>query len=420
MTNVFDLIEEFYTQDEEWNSVLQQACAEDFLRYKTWQGAKDGELVKIWDYITILCIYLGNSENFLGDMSREDFIDCVGWCCRNVSGFPATESNIAHFLDVMQEFYAYMKKKRIITRDNAPAEAKAKLLIDGRLQIVGKDGSFLPGNDRYNLYSTPDLPTKVYLNIGERMQNLLDDVQKRTEEGMYVCRNIFTNEKYTLMLPVDDNIDTEGYIFMGHIFYENTMVMNFLRGLVMSQTSRKRFFEVVSAAKDWFAVRQGGEMSWEEFIDRNPMFVRHVSVLYAIYVRMEGFNFSTQISDYQPAALLEDKTSAMLESLRGTGLFSAYDIQLMRTMWSDFMLRGNALPDNTDADFEHWTAAVMYCFVKLNDVYTFTEKQVFAMCRATDHAKLKQMIDMLNETLQLEAHDPRYVNEEGLLLMLLQ
>ena len=40
-------------------------------------SAKDGELVKIWDYITILCIYLGNSENFLGDMSREDFIDCV-------------------------------------------------------------------------------------------------------------------------------------------------------------------------------------------------------------------------------------------------------------------------------------------------------------------------------------------------------
>ena len=42
------------------------------------------------------------------------------------------------------------------------------------------------------------------------------------------------------------------------------------------------------------------------------------------------------------------------------------------------------------------------------------------MCRATDHAKLKQMIDMINENLQLEAHDPRYVNEEGLLLMLLQ
>ena len=32
MTNVLDLIEEFYTQDDEWNSVLKQACAEDLLR----------------------------------------------------------------------------------------------------------------------------------------------------------------------------------------------------------------------------------------------------------------------------------------------------------------------------------------------------------------------------------------------------
>ena len=54
-----------------------------------------------------------------------------------------------------------MKKKRIITRDNAPAEAKAKLLVDGKLQIVGKDGSFLPEYDRYNLYSTPDLRRSV-------------------------------------------------------------------------------------------------------------------------------------------------------------------------------------------------------------------------------------------------------------------
>ena len=142
MTNVFDLIEEFYTQDEEWNTVLQQACAEDFLRYKTWQGAKDGELVKIWDYITILCIYLGNSENFLGDMSREDFIDCVGWCCRNVSGFPATESNIAHFLDVMQEFYAYMKKKRIITRDNAPAKPKPSCWLTENCRLSAKMAAF--------------------------------------------------------------------------------------------------------------------------------------------------------------------------------------------------------------------------------------------------------------------------------------
>ncbi len=515
MTNVFDLIEEFYTQDEEWNSVLQQACAEDFLRYKTWQGTKDGELVKIWDYITILCIYLGNSDNFLGDMSREDFIDCVGWCCRNVSGFKATETNVEKFLDTMQDFYSYMKKKRIITRDSAPSEAKAKLLADGRLQIIDKDGHFLPEHERYNVYSTPDLPTKVYLNIGERMQKLMDDVQsffkqkrfkrdvaradflhggmvqngisiettdseeytqtfwdyflfdyhllvndktplehyydvitkdntddadvsldilkeliqaklvlfevqKRTEEGMYICRNIFTNEKYTLMLPMDENTETEGYIFMGHIFYENTMVMNFLRGFVMPQSSRKRFYEVISEAKEWFAIRQKGEVSWEEFISRNPVFVRHVSLLYAVYVRMEGFNYTTDVVDYEPTPIRKDRITSMLGSLTGSGVFSAYDVQLLHTMWSDFMKAFGFMLEEPEQDAGYWVAALIYNFVKLNEVYTFTDKQIARICHAEDEELLQQSIGAVKEALRLEPHDPRYVNEEGLLLMLLQ
>ena len=32
MINVFDLVEDFYAQDEEWNTVLRQKYAEDFLR----------------------------------------------------------------------------------------------------------------------------------------------------------------------------------------------------------------------------------------------------------------------------------------------------------------------------------------------------------------------------------------------------
>ena len=74
MINVFDLVEDFYAQDEEWNTVLRQKYAEDFLRLKSWQGASEDELLDIWNYMTVMCIYLGNSEHFLGDMTREDFI----------------------------------------------------------------------------------------------------------------------------------------------------------------------------------------------------------------------------------------------------------------------------------------------------------------------------------------------------------
>ena len=69
-------------------------------------------------------------------------------------------------------------------------------------------------------HDASEMDTSVdILNELIKAKLVLFDVQRRTEEGMYVCRNIFTNEKYTLMLPVDDNIDTEGLYFHGAIFF---------------------------------------------------------------------------------------------------------------------------------------------------------------------------------------------------------
>ena len=114
MDNIFDLVADFYAQDEEWNTVLQQSYVENFLRTKLWQGASEEELYQAWDHITVLCIFLGNSDNYLGDMSKEDFIDCVGWCARNVSDFFVTYEQIDSFFATMTELYAHLKKKRII------------------------------------------------------------------------------------------------------------------------------------------------------------------------------------------------------------------------------------------------------------------------------------------------------------------
>ncbi|MBR4959058.1 MAG: hypothetical protein IKY55_06610, partial [Phascolarctobacterium sp.] len=112
MNNVFDLVADFYGQDEDWNTVLRQSYVENFLRAKSWQGASDEELTESWDYITLLCLYLGNSENFLGDMSRDDFIDCIAWCGRNVADFRLTDKRVTKFLDVMIELYAHLHNKK--------------------------------------------------------------------------------------------------------------------------------------------------------------------------------------------------------------------------------------------------------------------------------------------------------------------
>lgn len=515
MDNVFDLVEGFYIQDPEWNNVLRQKYAEDFLRLKSWQGAKDEELLKIWDYMTELLLYLGNADNFLGDMNREDFIDCVGWCCRNVSDFLPTPANIGKFLDTMAEMYAFFKKKRIITSDNAPVEAKAKLLQNGKVQMLDEDGFFLPEYERYNLYTTPDLPAKVFLNIGERLQNLLGALQtffgaqkykrdieratylyggvlmsgvvnekpeseeyiqtfwdyflfdyhmiaddktplqhfyddicatgfsadgvvsrdvlqellkarlvlfevlEQTPEGLYSCRNILTDERYLLQLPIDDELDTTGYIFMGHIFYDNSMVMNFVRGMLMNKAARKRFFEVLGAAKDWFAVRLGGECSWDAFIRRNPIFVRHLSLIYAAYMRLEGFNYETKIEHYTPQPLLQDKTSVLIEKMLRPYAFAAYDIALAKTLWSDYLAAAGKTSEAIHV-CEAWAAGAIFSFIMLNDVYNYDIEQISAMCYGVPKTAIERVAAEIWDKLDLQKHDPRYINEEGLLLMVLQ
>ena len=74
--NVYDLVEDFYAHDEGWNTLLRQEYAEGFLRMEAWKGKKNSDLYRSWDNLTMLCLYLGSAETFLGDMNADDFIDC--------------------------------------------------------------------------------------------------------------------------------------------------------------------------------------------------------------------------------------------------------------------------------------------------------------------------------------------------------
>ncbi|MGM9562423.1 MAG: hypothetical protein ACI3WT_09315 [Phascolarctobacterium sp.] len=514
MDNIFDLVADFYAQDEEWNTVLQQSYVENFLRTKLWQGASEEELYQAWDHITVLCIFLGNSDNYLGDMSKEDFIDCVGWCARNVSDFFVTYEQIDSFFATMTELYAHLKKKRIITNANAPQEARAKLLANGEVQMLDSDGHFLPRFERYNVYSTPDLPAKVFLNIGERLDNLLEalrkffedrrykkdieratflyagilmtgvvqekpgsaeytqcfwdyflfdyrmiandkvplqhfydsvveigfsgngkvsrdvllellkaklaffSVQGRTEDGLYSCVNVFTGEDYMLMLPFDEDVNTENMVFMGHVFYNNTMVMNCLRGMQIPKSSFKRFMKVMKQAKDWVAVRQGGKLSWDDFLSRFPMFVRHMSLIYSAYVKLDGFNEVTTHTNYRPAVELDDAVSEEIWYAMRPYAFSAYDIMLAQQLWYDYVA---CTGKNVDAirKPEIWAAGVINCFVLTNGVYNYKSEHISTMCNGVPISTINKTTQEIQEKNMLEPHDPRYINEEGLLLMLL-
>lgn len=509
--NVFDIVDEFYTQDPEWNSVIERRNVDNYLRSLAWQGVEDDRLTEIWSNIMLFCVFLGNSENFLGDMSRENFIDCVGWCGRNVAGFTINVTHIQEFLGDLDAFYSYLKNKKVIYKADGPSAALAKLIVNDKLQLLDRKGNFLSEIEKFNIYSSPDLPAKVFLNVGEKLDNLFEairnyyadlrfhrdleraaflysgvmasgvidekpdseeyaqsfwdyflfdyhllandkrpidyfyedlcennftaegeayedmllelrksrlilfSVKGQNEDNTFTCIDAFTNEAYNLSIPVDENSPTENMLFLGHIYYNDSMIINFIRGFQISPSAKKRMVQTMTKAKNWFGKRKKGGLSWQEFIERNGLFLRHICLIYSAFLRLDCFNYETAIVEYYSQAPREDRVAQLIEEMMKPYSFSAYDIALCQTMWSDFFTMTNKhvrMP-------EIWAAGIIRNFIDINGVYNYDLHKISEMCRSIPTSAIYRTSKEIYDTLALEQGDPRYINEEGLLLLLL-
>lgn len=179
MTNIYDLINDLYTDDEGWNTVLEFRYADQFLRMEAFRGATDDELMDIWQQVMYLMIYCGNTSYRIGDMTCEDFIYCISWCQRNIGDFELDYEGVDFFLSVIQRLLTFLKQKRAISNDTAAAKCRLKLLgPDGSLLLFRKDG-FLPEEyDRYRTNQEPDLEAKVFMQLGQKLSTLSDMMQK--------------------------------------------------------------------------------------------------------------------------------------------------------------------------------------------------------------------------------------------------
>ena len=169
MRNIYDDINEFYNQEPEWMQILPKQDVENFLRQEAWSGTSEDELSKLWEDLTIYFVYLVNSENFVGDMNRENFIDCVAWLARNIAGFQADYKTVSSFLAHMEVFYAHLAKKKMVRNGRAVSEAKERILRGNRVNYMDEEGFILPQFRESNIYPTADLPVKIFMNIGENL-----------------------------------------------------------------------------------------------------------------------------------------------------------------------------------------------------------------------------------------------------------
>lgn len=513
--NVYDVVEDFYAHDEGWNALLRQEYAEGFLRQEAWKGKKNSELYQIWDHLTILCLYLGSAETFLGDMNADDFIDCVAWCGRNISEFTPDYQNTKAFLESCDGLFKYLKSKNAVSNDTAPQAAAALLLQHDKMNIILPDGQFDDKNIGRAWDATPNVPAKIFLNIGERLQELLEvlhrffereyfrldldraaflyygilmgyDTDKKedieetsecfwdyflfdyhllrsdkrpleffyertclpdgsdyneafakrnsdvleelckarlavfkidsvTEDGAFYCTDWLTGEKYTLSLPLEENIDLNDAILLGHIFYNESMIMNYVSCLKIGKVAQKRLLNTLKDCKEWYGI-QDPTSGWEGFIERNPMVLRHMVFLYSAFVNLNSFSYETAHRNYMPAEIdYHDKVVLRIRQMMEPYHFSEQDIKLVIRLWADFKARTSReirMPDI-------WAAGAIYDFIKANGVYNYDDKKIAELCRNAPVDVMRRVAKEIWATLGMEEHDPRYINEEGLLLMAL-
>ena len=513
--NVYDLVEDFYAHDEGWNTLLRQEYAEGFLRMEAWKGKKNSDLYRSWDNLTMLCLYLGSAETFLGDMNADDFIDCIAWCGRNISEFTPDYKNTQDFLETCDGLFKYLKGKNAISNDTVPGTAAEILLQEGKMNIILPDGSFDEANAERAWNATPDKPAKIFLNIGERLQELLevlhrffereyfrldldraeflyygilmgyedekkdsieetsecfwdyflfdyhllrsdkrpleffyertclpesDDydeefakrnrdvleelckarlaifkIDSYTDDGAFYCTDWLSGEKYTLSLPLEESEDLNDAILLGHIFYNESMIMNYVSCLKIGKVAQKRLFNTLKSCKEWYNI-QDPAADWEAFIARNPMLLRHMVFLYSAFVNLNNFNYETEHKNYLPTEIdYKDRVILRIRQMMEPYHFAERDIKLVIQLWSDFKVkfcREVRMPDI-------WAAGAIFDFIKTNGVYNYDDEKIAELCHNVPLDVMRRMAKEIWVTLGIEKHDPRYINEEGILLMAL-
>lgn len=515
MTNIYDLIADLYTDDESWNQVLHREYADEFLRREAFAGADDDELIDIWSQVMFLLVYCGNSGANIGDLSGEDFIYCLGWCQRNVGDFILNYRGVERFLSVNDRLLRFLKQKKAISDDTAAAKCRVKVLGEGeQLLIFNKDGSLPSAFLDRRLNSEPDLPMKVFVQLGQRLTDifgllrdhfqhplfqhdreraylsffgtemvpdleehpdlfatfweyftfdyhlisnnqrpleefyefykknprpeygennhsllslmemllqaelLIFTVEEPVSEGWYQCRDFFTGNLMELCLPLDEGLDYTDFLCSAHVFEDGNLVTEYLRSVTIPPLARKALRNNFTQLLKWYQVA-APQADWAEFCRANGALVLHVIAYAGVKdTVLEAFRWTTNVRDYRPAvAKPQDEIHDFLVVLYRHLHLPYRDCRNLDRMWNDFHAVSPVVCFKEE-DFTYWCIALLGAYMESNDTPFFDMDQYVTSSRY-DRNKIQEKIEYIRASLQLEPFDPRYVNEEAMISMIL-
>ncbi|MDR3589490.1 MAG: hypothetical protein P4N41_07480 [Negativicutes bacterium] len=229
------------------------------------------------------------------------------------------------------------------------------------------------------------------------------------------CINLFTEEKFRLPHPDFDYKAMKQMLFFGHVFAEDTVMVNYITSIELSANLRRRIKEEAVRQKAIFEIQQP-EAGWGDFFSRHALAFRHtVDVLITLAkVNVTPFNqlgrtFPQGSEKRKP----DERVSEMFVSLMPEYGFSLHDQRLAGRLWNDFSQLAKVTVRKTGA----WAAAVIYVFAQINSPQGISAEQLavdFEVSTSSVYANR----DKIFKALELAKFDPRYLNEEGFIYSL--
>ena len=253
----------------------------------------------------------------------------------------------------------------------------------------------------------------TYLKEMQQVRLCLFTLVEELQENYFLCEDFFTKKKFQAFVFGEGDELQQDCLVLGHLYSEENLSLNYMHIFQMSKPVAKRMANFFENLRAWAGISWGRTPTWEEFVARYPALVRHVVWSYADQPKFDSFRYSTRITNYQPAKLspeLEKNFTMCIKSLQKNLHLHQYDVRLILQMAGE--LCQHITPKLEDLG--GWATVLIIHYLCLN---TQLEENDFVALGMMDE-QLKGKYYEAKKLLELEAFDPRYLSEEGLLLMI--
>lgn len=284
----------------------------------------------------------------------------------------------------------------------------------------------------YHLLEEDDTPMHYFCTYaGDRINQSERDLMKdilRTKFTVFeitgilddyaTCRDMLREEEF--VLPADDVFltdDPDRLVFYGHIRKHGIVMLNYVSSLPATRKLRLRMKDELQRLYRFYQVQSPGA-DVDEFLTREAAAVHHVLQILANYAQLQVVPFE---SGTKPIPMDEEVENALLplypmvEKIADSLGFSIYAGGLLDKMLHDYAVKAGV--EQTADNILDLALALPLTMSCVNGA----DRQDILESESMNDAQkknLKNWMEKIEHTLDLQRYDPRYLTEEGYVAML--